>query len=104
MLFIDASHEFKTGKNQNQLNEENIEKIVQVFRDRSSQDKYSYLASFEDIQGNDFNLNIPRYVDTFEEEEEIDLMAVRAERKKLKTDLAQLEQEMEGYLKELGYV
>ncbi|NLV98125.1 MAG: type I restriction-modification system subunit M, partial [Desulfovibrionales bacterium] len=103
VLFIDASHEFKTGKNQNQLNEENIEKIVQVFRDRSSQDKYSYLASFEDIQGNDFNLNIPRYVDTFEEEEEIDLMAVRAERKKLKTDLAQLEQEMEGYLKELGY-
>ncbi|MDY0274092.1 MAG: type I restriction-modification system subunit M [Desulfomicrobium sp.] len=103
VLFIDASHEFKTGKNQNQLNEENIEKIVQVFRDRSSQDKYSYLASFEEIQGNDFNLNIPRYVDTFEEEEEIDLMAVRAERKKLKTDLAQLEQEMEGYLKELGY-
>ena len=59
---------------------------------------------FEEIEENDYNLNIPRYVDTFEEEEEIDLMAVREERKKLKAELAALEQEMEGYLKELGYV
>jgi len=65
--------------------------------------EYAYLASPEEIAENDFNLNIPRYVDTFEEEEEIDLMAVRAEREKLKMELARLEDEMEGYLKELGY-
>ncbi len=66
-------------------------------------DKYAYLASPEEIAENDFNLNIPRYVDTFEEEEEIDLMAVRAEREKLKAELEKLEEEMKGYLKELGY-
>lgn len=66
-------------------------------------DKYAYLASFDEIKENDFNLNIPRYVDTFEEEEEIDLEAVLRERKALKADLEKLEVEMEGYLKELGY-
>ena len=66
-------------------------------------DKYAHLATPEEIAENDFNLNIPRYVDTFEEEEEIDLMAVRAERKQLKEKLVSLELEMDGYLKELGY-
>jgi type I restriction enzyme M protein len=61
------------------------------------------LATIEAIRENDYNLNIPRYVDTFEEEEEIDLMAVRAEREKLKKEFAALESEMDGYLKELGY-
>ena len=61
------------------------------------------MISTAEIEENDFNLNIPRYVDTFEEEEEIDLMAVRAEREKLKAELAELETEMEGYLQELGY-
>ena len=59
--------------------------------------------TLDEIKENDYNLNIPRYVDTFEEEEEIDLMAVRAEREKLKKELAELEVEMDGYLKELGY-
>lgn len=103
VLFIDASREFKSGKNQNQLTQENIDKIVSVFRAGRSEDKYSYLASLDEIKANDFNLNIPRYVDTFEEEEEIDLMAVRAERLQLKAELAEQEQQMEGYLKELGY-
>ncbi|TDX22939.1 type I restriction enzyme M protein [Modicisalibacter xianhensis] len=104
VLFVDASREFVAGKNQNQLSDDNVAKIVRTYQQRETVDKYSYLASLEDIQENDYNLNIPRYVDTFEEEEEIDLMAVRAERQKLKTRLDELDREMEGYLKELGYV
>ncbi|HID6232207.1 TPA: N-6 DNA methylase, partial [Klebsiella pneumoniae] len=103
VLFIDASREFKAGKNQNQLSEENIKKIVKTYRDGDNVEKYAYLASLKEIQDNDYNLNIPRYVDTFEEEEEIDLLAVRAEREQLKAELAKLETEMAGYLKELGY-
>ena len=103
VLFIDASREFKSGKNQNQLSYDNIQKIVDTYRSRETVDKYSYLATLEEIQENDYNLNIPRYVDTFEEEEEIDLMAVRAERQKLKAELDELESQMEKYLEELGY-
>ncbi len=103
VLFIDANREFKAGKNQNLLTPENIEKIVATYRARKSVDKYAYLASLEKIQENDYNLNIPRYVDTFEEEAEIDLMAVRKERVELKAQLATLETEVDGYLKELGY-
>src|SRR5690606_34236094 len=103
VLFIDASREFKAGKNQNLLSDENILKIIKTYRARENVDKYAYLASFDEIKGNDYNLNIPRYVDTFEEEEEIDLMAVRAEREKLKAQLAELESEMAKYLEELGY-
>ena len=103
VLFIDASREFKSGKNQNNLTAENIQKIITTYRQRASVDKYSYLATIAEIKDNDFNLNIPRYVDTFEEEEEIDLLAVRAERLQLKAELSALEEEMEGYLKELGY-
>jgi type I restriction enzyme M protein len=103
VLFIDASREFKSGKNQNLLTEENINKIVETYRTRESVDKYAYVATLDEIRENDFNLNIPRYVDTFEEEEEIDLMAVRAERKKLQKELNELEVEMEKYLAELGY-
>ena len=65
--------------------------------------EYSYVAMPAEIEENDFNLNIPRYVDTFEEEEEVDLVAVRAEREQLKGELAKLEVEMDGYLAELGY-
>ncbi|SFM76459.1 type I restriction enzyme M protein [Nitrosomonas nitrosa] len=103
VLFIDASCEFRAGKNQNLLTAENIDKIVTTYRTRESVDKYSYLASLKEIQENDYNLNIPRYVDTFEEEEEVDLMAVRTERVALKAQLAALETEMDAYLKELGY-
>ncbi|MCK5886828.1 MAG: type I restriction-modification system subunit M, partial [Alcanivorax sp.] len=103
VLFIDASRDFQAGKNQNALSDENIRKIVETCTARADVDKYAHLATPEEIAENDFNLNIPRYVDTFEEEEEVDLMAVRAERKQLKEKLASLEQEMDGYLKELGY-
>ena len=103
VLFIDASNEFKSGKNQNQLTPENINKIIETYKARVNVDKYAYLATFDEIKENDFNLNIPRYVDTFEEEAEIDLVAVRSERLELKTELDALETEMAGFLKELGY-
>jgi type I restriction enzyme M protein len=103
VLFIDASREFKSGKNQNQLTPENIQKVIDTYKAREGVDKYAYLASFDEIKENDFNLNIPRYVDTFEEEAEIDLVAVRNERVELKSELQTLEAEMAGYLQELGY-
>ena len=103
VLFIDASRDFKSGKNQNLLTEGNIKKIVETYKARETTDKYSYLATKAEIAENDYNLNIPRYVDTFEEEEEIDLMAVRQERLALQSELANLEMEMTVYLKELNY-
>jgi type I restriction enzyme M protein len=103
VLFIDASREYEDGTNQNRLSEDNLLKIFSVFDDRKTMEKYAYLASAKEIAENDFNLNIPRYVDTFEEQEEIDLMAVRAEREVLKQEMAALEGKMDGYLKELGY-
>jgi type I restriction enzyme M protein len=103
VLFIDASREYQDGKNQNQLRDADLKKILAAAVERKNQDKYAYLASVAEIAENDYNLNIPRYVDTFEEEAEIDLMAVRAEREKLKAELAVLEEKMAGYLKELGY-
>jgi type I restriction enzyme M protein len=103
VIFIDASREFKAGKNQNVLTDDNIAKVVATYRDGVNAEKYAYVARFDEIKENGFNLNIPRYVDTFEEEEEIDLMAVRREREQLKLQLIELENTMAAYLKELGY-
>jgi type I restriction enzyme M protein len=103
VLFIDASRGFDAGKNQNVLREQDLQHAIGTAAARQSVDKYAYLASPGEIAENEFNLNIPRYVDTFEEEEEIDLMAVRREREQLKAELARLEEQMAGYLKELGY-
>ncbi len=103
VLFIDASGDYQDGKNQNFLRESDLKRILDTVKARKHVDKYAYLASPEEIAENDYNLNIPRYVDTFEEEEEIDLMAVRKEREQLKAELAVLEKQMAGYLKELGY-
>ena len=104
VLFIDASRDYADGKNQNALRPQDIQKIVETFRARQSVEKYAYLATVEEIKANDYNLNIPRYVDTFEEEPEIDMHALLAERAGLKSELEKLEGEMEKYLKELGYV
>lgn len=103
VLFIDASREFQDGKNQNVLRTEDIAKIVATYEARESIDKYAYLASLEEIKENDYNLNIPRYVDTFEEEEEIDVQAVQQDIEQLEHELVGLKSEMDGYLKELGY-
>ncbi|KVG26716.1 type I restriction-modification system subunit M [Burkholderia ubonensis] len=103
VLFIDASREYQDGKNQNLLRLQDLDRIEQTVHTRQSVDKYAYLASPAEIAENDFNLNIPRYVDTFEEVEAINLKAVREERIKLKAELAILEEKMAGYLRELGY-
>lgn len=103
VLFIDASRDFEPGKNQNLLRDADLQRIVDTVRARHGVTKYAYLATRAEITENDFNLNIPRYVDTFEEEAEIDLMAVRNEREQLKAELAVLEAQMTTYLKELGY-
>jgi type I restriction enzyme M protein len=103
VLFIDTSRNFDAGKNQNFLREADLQRILDVVWMRQSISKYAYLATPAEIAENDFNLNIPRYVDTFEQEAEIDLMAVRREREQLKAELALLEVQMAGYLKELGY-
>jgi type I restriction enzyme M protein len=103
VLFIDASRGYEAGKNQNLLREVDLQRIFDTAQARQNVDKYAYLATPAKIADNDFNLNIPRYVDTFEEEAEIDLMAVRRERAQLKAELEGLEAQMAVYLKELGY-
>jgi len=103
VLFIDASREYIEGTNQNRLGDEQLDRIFATFDDRENVDKYAKLASLEEIRENDFNLNIPRYVDTFEDEDEIDLLAVRRERVALKAEMVELEARMDGYLLELGY-
>ena len=103
VLFIDASREYDDAKTQNRLAEEHIEKIVVTYTARENVDKYAYVADFDEIKENDFNLNIPRYVDTFEEEEEIDIRAVQEEIDSLDAELAQVQEQMRGYLGELGY-
>ena len=103
VLFIDASRDFEAGKNQNVLREADLQRILDTAAARQSVARYAHLATPAEIAENDFNLNIPRYVDTFEEEAEIDLMAVRREREQLKAELARLEVQMDAYLKELGY-
>jgi type I restriction enzyme M protein len=110
VLFIDASRQFESGKNQNRLREEDIKHIVDIYRKFSSgkleagvvEEKYAYVATIKEIEENDFNLNIPRYVDTFEEEEEVDISAVQNQIEKLENELAAVRKEMNKYLKELG--
>ena len=102
ILFIDASNEFEKGKNQNNLTDEQVEKIVDTFVKREAIDKYSYVATMEEIKENDYNLNIPRYVDTFEEEEPIDLVAVSERIASIDKEIAKLDEELAVYLRELG--
>ena len=103
VLFIDASREFEQNTNQNKLRTQDIEKIVNTFRKKKTIEKYSYLAPYAEIEKNEFNLNIPRYVDTFEEEEDIDIPAVQQEIKQIEAQLAETQAKMNGYLKELGF-
>ncbi|MCT4139887.1 type I restriction-modification system subunit M [Elizabethkingia anophelis] len=104
ILFIDASKEFEKQKNQNVLLNEHIDKIVDTYQNRTVIEKFSHKATLQEVADNDYNLNIPRYVDTFEEEEEIDIQAVMAEIKELEAKRSQLDFEIEIYLKELGLV
>ncbi len=102
VLFIDASNEFEKIKSQNYLTDENIDKIINTFKERSTLDKYSYLATLDEIKENDYNLNIPRYVDTFEEEEPVDLAEVAKTLKALEQKMKETDEIIKGFCDELG--
>ena len=104
IVFIDASgegHYVKEGK-QNKLRDEDVQMIIDTYRQRKEIDKYSHIATLDEIAKNDYNLNIPRYVDTFEEEEPVDIDAVARELKELDKELQQINQEIGKYCNELG--
>lgn len=115
VLFIDASRECQEDKNQNRLRQEDIQHIVATYKIFKAaaplattegavlEDKYAYRATLNEVEENDYNLNIPRYVDTFEEEAPIDIPATQSEIKRLKEEMASIEKKMEEYLKELGF-
>ena len=102
ILFIDASKGFEAGKNQNILRECDIDAIVDAYVERVDVDKYAHVATMAEIAENGFNLNIPRYVDTFEPEEEIDLNAVAAEIRKLQAEIKDIDAELKPFFDELG--
>lgn len=101
VLFIDASQNYQPGKNQNTLTDEHMEKILNAYKTRKDIEKYAHLASFDELKENDFNLNIPRYVDTFEEEAEIDIEAVQREIDTLEGELVEVRSKMAKLLKEV---
>lgn len=101
VLFVDASRDFDSAKNQNTLSEEHLAKIMETYKARAEVDKYAHLADLDEIKGNDFNLNIPRYVDTFEEEEEIDIDAVQREIDDLEKELVLVKAKMAEKMGEL---
>ena len=115
VLFVDTSRQFDNGKNQNRLRDRDIEQILDTVRrfrtdvpntgaeGRVLSEKYAYRATLADIRGNDFNLNLPRYVDTFEEEETVDIAATKARIEQIRTELADTELQMATYLMELGF-
>lgn len=111
ILFIDASEHYQSGTNQNVLREKDLEKVVKTYDDFVEgkfergvvEDKYSYVATYEEIKENDFNLNIPRYVDTFEEEEPIDMKAVSKEITAIESELEEVQKEMNAYLEKLKF-
>lgn len=102
ILFIDASAGYENAKNQNQLRPKDINKIITTWRGRIVEDKFSYRATLDEITENGYNLNIPRYVDTFEEDEPVDLAAVAAELKSLEAGMNDLDDVIRGFCAELG--
>ena len=102
VLFIDASAHFEKVKNQNHLRAEDIDKIITTYQQRKSEDKYSHVAKLSEIVENDYNLNIPRYVDTFEEKAPIDLGAVTKELKELESEMGGIDEIIRGFCDELG--
>ena len=101
ILFIDASREFDKDKNQNSINEKHIAKICDTYHQRKEIEKYSHIADIEEIKENDYNLNIPRYVDTFEEEEKINIDETKQNITQIENDLKEIKIKIDNYLKEL---
>lgn len=102
ILFIDASKDFEKGKHQNRLRDEDVDKIVDTYANRREIKKYSYAASIAEVKANDFNLNIPRYVDTFDDEEVIDIVSVKTRLQEIDNELAHIDATLASYFKELG--
>ena len=103
VFFIDASREFEQATNQNRLRPEDIDKIIATYRARKEIAKYAHCATYAEMEENEFNLNIPRYVDTFEPEPEIDVALVQKEIEEIEGKLAVTRKKMAGYLKELDF-
>jgi type I restriction enzyme M protein len=103
VLFIDASQDYQEGRNQNFLRDEDIQKIVSTYDAWKDVEKYCRVVTLEEIRGNDYNLNIARYVDTTEEEEQIDVAEALRQLRQLEQERDEIEKVMYGYLKELGY-
>lgn len=102
VMFIDASREYAENSNQNRLRPEDIKKILDTYHQRRNVNQYAYVAERAELEENDFNLNIPRYVDTFEEEAPVDIAATQQTIRSLNQQLADVESKMAKYLKELG--
>jgi type I restriction enzyme M protein len=101
VVFIDASQHY--GKaTQNFIRQEDIDKIIATYEERRTEEKYSFVASIEQIRENDYNLNIPRYVDTFEEEEPIDLEIVSSKLVNLEKEINNTKSNIENFCKELN--
>ena len=101
IFFIDASRDFQEGKNQNVLRDEDVEKIVSTFNNYEEIEKYSRIVTLDEIKENDYNLNISRYIDTTEEEEQIDVVQAIKELKQLEQEREKIEATMYSFLKEL---
>ncbi len=101
VLFIDASQKFNKGKKQNEMTDEHIDAVLDLYAKRETVEKESYIASFEDLEKNDFNLNIPRYVDNFEEEEELDLNDLLSEMRQTDSELSTIQTDFVSLLHEL---
>ena len=101
VLFIDASRKFEKGKKQNAMTDEHIDSVIELYNRRETVEKESFLAEFEDIEKNDFNLNIPRYVDNFEQEEEVDLNALLNDMKQTEGEINQIQGEFVSMIKDL---
>ena len=102
ILFIDASEHFEKVGKQNVLKPEHIEKLLNAYKQREFVDKYAYVAKMDEIIENEYNLNIPRYVDTFEEEELVDLVEVSKELNELESDMKEIDEKIEGFCRELN--
>ena len=101
ILFIDASQNFEKGKNQNRLRDEDIQTIIDTYAARKDVDKFAHVATLDEIKENDYNLNIPRYVDTFEEEEPIDLDEVNRELESNAKEMERLQKELQTMIDQL---
>ena len=102
ILFIDASQHFEKAGKQNLLTDAHVDEIVKTYRQRVDVDKYAHVATLDEVKENDWNLNIPRYIDTFEEEEPVDIAAVAGELKALDLAMQDTDETIQDFCRELG--